>query len=330
MKKISYFPVGEFSNKYSEVFLNSIRKEYQHDNVLLSDLVCELKSFNFKRRDVVILNWFENLFSNSDGNITLYLILKSFIKFIIYRIKYKKVIYVRHNVYPHHLNNKSLFKAKTIIYVLTKLSSASITHSPVYREFNEIYVPHPLYEFPVVNSNASERDPNLYIIFGRITRYKQLEKIIDIFPSNKNLLILGACDDLQYLDELKKNIKSKKNILIKSGFVSDEEARGYFSRANSLLLCHSEPHMIVSGSFFYALTMGIRTLCISTPFLKWTENELGSNVVKCFDSLDTLADYLINASPFYGFTDQDRNIIVKNFSSDVVRNSILNVIENVA
>lgn len=329
MKRISYFPVGDFSNSYTNIFISFIRRDYIYENILISDIFHELLRFNFKRRDIVVLNWFENLFVNDDGKITIYLFLKSFIKFLIFRFKFKKVVYVRHNVYPHHLNIKYINIAKLIISILSRWSSVSITHSPVFKEFNEIYIPHPLYDdFQVGEHNSKERNPNLYIIFGRISRYKNFEEIIDSFPADKELVILGACDDKCYLDELNSHVKFKGNITIRPGYISDNDARKYFSTANALLLSHSDPHMIVSGSFFYALTMGIKVLCISTPFLNWTQNILGDNVVKNFESIDALTDYLSNDSTFEGFTDAEYSKIASCFSNNTVNAAFKNLIDN--
>ncbi|HBW8058007.1 TPA: glycosyltransferase family 4 protein [Klebsiella pneumoniae] len=328
MNKISYFPYGKSSNQYLSRLLEIIDDNYQKEDVSLADLISELKSFNFKRRDLIIINWFENLFLDNKGKVKFKKSIVAFLKFLVIRLKYKKLIYVRHNVYPHHIHNGDEQKIKIIIKTICYLSSTCIVHSPIFHEYNEEYVPHPLYKsVDLVPYENKKRDPDLYLIFGRIVRYKKIDALIKSFPNNKKLIVIGACEDQSYISELNGLVAGKNNIVIKSGFMEDSEVKKYFSIANGLILSHSDDDMIVSGSFFYALTMGMRILCVETPFLKWAHSVLGGNVAECFKTIEELNKFICTDYTFTSFTIEELDKIHLYFSDETVRASLLNILK---
>ncbi|OJT49837.1 hypothetical protein BSR04_00530, partial [Serratia plymuthica] len=64
------------------------------------------------------------------------------------------------------------------------------------------------------------------------------------------------------------------------------------SSSQGLIICHADPDMIVSGSFFYALSVKSRVICVETDFLRWANNTFGDDVVVCFRDIDDLREQL--------------------------------------
>lgn len=58
-------------------------------------------------------------------------------------------------------------------------------HSPVEATNGRFYVPHPLY--PAIQNIIKSKDNNRFVIFGSISRYKKIEKVISEFPEHLSL-----------------------------------------------------------------------------------------------------------------------------------------------
>ncbi|HGZ1009161.1 TPA: hypothetical protein ACOKBR_005752, partial [Klebsiella pneumoniae] len=77
--------------------------------------------------------------------------------------------------------------------------------------------------------------------------------------------------------------------------ISDEKAKELLSTGAALIISHSDEDMIVSGSFFYGLTIGIKILAINTPFLGWASSVLQRDVIETFDDLDSMMHHIKTA-----------------------------------
>jgi hypothetical protein len=104
------------------------------------------------------------------------------------------------------------------------------------------------------------------------------------------LLIFGACDDPKYLAELK--AQAPPNVAIRSGYVSEKDAQQILLDSEGVLICHAEEDIIVSGTFIYALSLGVKTYAIRTDFTKWAEREVGRELVEVFSGIPELVQHL--------------------------------------
>ncbi|HBR6601074.1 TPA: hypothetical protein L9145_005518, partial [Klebsiella pneumoniae] len=215
---------------------------------------------------------------------------KILLKIFIFKLKFKKIIFVRHNIYPHKANKENSNKATKLVDKLEGLFDHKVVHSPVYTKDGYEYIPHPLYTYPLVidNKNLVECDNNKFIIFGRILEYKKFEVIIESFPAEQELLIVGHCEDYGYLDKIKTLIREKKNITIFPSYLDDKEAKELINSTGGLIISHADEDMIVSGSFFYGLTIGVKMYAVSTPFLKWAEEQFGNDIIETFPDVVSL------------------------------------------
>ncbi|HCD3850197.1 TPA: hypothetical protein NBP18_005252, partial [Klebsiella pneumoniae] len=159
-----------------------------------------------------------------------------------------------------------------------------------------------------------------------INRYKKIEEVIEVFPSNKKLVIVGSCDDRNYLDELYALSGNYGNITINPSFLADEEIKKLLSCGAGMIINHADKDMIVSGSFFYGLTVGVRMLVVKTPFLEWVEGKVSKNVLSTFSNTKELGAFLEKDIFPGGYLHSDIEVINNSFGDIAVKNNILKLL----
>lgn len=286
MKKIFYFPFSNDSNLYCERMQSILSRFGRISEIKKNKLI--LDALKFKRNDVLFLNWFENQIINKKGFVSYVNVVKILFYFILLRLIFRNFIFVRHNHYPHNCVRKDASKAIKIINFLEKIPHNVIVHSPTeLKSENRYYIAHPLYSNSVERNHINYKS-NSFVIFGRICRYKKIENVLRLFPDKMSLIIMGKSDDDEYLQELKEIIAGRNNIKIISEFVSDEKAKEIISNSQGLLITHNDDDMIVSGSFFYAMTIGSKVYCLSTPFFEWVKLEMGEQYIESYLDLEEM------------------------------------------
>ena len=317
MFKVFYspFPSTNTENRYLNQNIKALQSIDGIDIVPLPSgkmnkikFLCD--GFLFKR-DCIILNWLENLF-RKNSRFSIYGACKFFLLLFFYRLVFKKVIYVRHNMYPHELNGLGAKAAKLLTSVAEKICSAKISHSEHMIEKGYTYIPHPLYEINdkfVGKHNISPQDNknNYYVIFGRISRYKKIEHVVDKWDVEIPLLVAGSCNDVKYLEYLKKKSEGK-NVIFESRFIEENEAQRLVANSKGMILAHADPDMIVSGSFFYSVTLGTPVHAVEKPFLRWLNKEKSFAGLYIYETPGELVRklcHLQNSSSFNGETDRN-------------------------
>lgn len=285
MRKIYYSPFYNLSNEYCNRMKSFLS---YYGNVLPINKWNFIKIFLLVRRDdYIFLNWVENSIIRK-GQFSLLGFIKVFLIFSLFRLSLGKLVFVKHNHYPHDCSKKSIKVSIWAMNVLEKIANKVIIHSIPDLRDNYSYVPHPLYK-EVLDSNLINTGTDTYLIFGRILPYKKIENVIEIFPENKKLIIAGACDDITYLTKLEKLVLSKSNIKIMARFLNHEEIKFLASESAGILITHNDDDMIVSGSFFYAMTLKSKVYALETPFFKWAEEQMGSDYISTFKNLNELS-----------------------------------------
>ena len=313
-KKIIYYPfdtgVNQYGQRMKEVLsrLGDVEK-FSYRQVLTSP---------FKKNELGVVNWIDNQFLNKKGRVSIVGTLKVYLKIALLKIHCKKIAYVRHNVYPHSSHPDSILTLTHMTDRLSRFFDVTFVHSPKFSQSVEKYIPHPLYQYPLTVDEHSgiQRDDDLYIIFGRIVRYKKIDEVIKLFPKNKRLLIAGFCEDIEYRDELTRLISGNSNIQLISKFLTDDEAKRLVRSANAMIISHADDDMIVSGSFFYALSQRISIICVETPFMRWGEETLSNEVVLTCPSISKMCNVISQNRSAYTYTDTTISKINDLFSDD--------------
>ncbi|HCC6008268.1 TPA: hypothetical protein N3A27_005327, partial [Klebsiella pneumoniae] len=292
-KNIYFYPFRTDINSYPLRMQHILSDSYVIKNLSFKHEAIKLLSFKFIRKDIAIINWLENGFVSKNGEISYLGTIRVFIILLLLKLRFKKLLYVKHNHYPHNIKTKNIKTVISLMKIIVRVSDSVVVHSPT--EVNLTYLPHPLYRYPLeLSQNIQSPDVDKYIIFGRITRYKKIEDVILAFPDNKKLIIAGGCEDRGYLSFLEELVKDKSNIIIKGYFHSDKDAANLIKGCNGLILSHSNEEMIVSGSFFYSLTIGVKVYAIQTPFLSWVGENVGDDVIQNFKNLHDMMESIKN------------------------------------
>ncbi|WP_288397485.1 hypothetical protein [uncultured Acinetobacter sp.] len=283
MRNIYYFPKQNSLNSYCERFKECL----SHYGVVKSIDIRDLLKYNFffGRKEIIFLNWFENIILNKKGRVSNINIVKLIFIFLLFKLIFKKIVFIRHNNYPHSCNEKEKNIAKKIISKLEAFSDYVIVHSPKDTDNFRYYVSHPLYDNNGDYNIKNNVDSKTYIVFGRIEKYKKIENLIINFPEGFNLVVAGKCSDKLYLKDLLKLSYKRKNISIISHYLTDEEAKEIIQKSNGILITHNEDDMIVSGSFFYGLSVQSKVYALQTPFFQWAKDEMGNRYIETFISL---------------------------------------------
>lgn len=287
--EIAYHPFDVAENAYVSV-MKSILSNIGHVTrpKTASKILLNLLTLSIVRSDVLILNWTENSLINKSGKVKISRILSLYAKTIIYRLAYKKILYVRHNNYPHNTNNRYITTAKSLISIYEKLFDSVVVHSGHLADNTHYYVPHPLY--PTQSGKMHLEDvKNGYLIFGRILRYKKILEFIDCLPSDTPLTVAGPAPDPEYLSLLMK-ASIGKSITFIPKYISSTEAEILTKQSNGIVISNDEPDMIVSGSFFYSLSMNTPVYTIETQFIKWLKDRHQLESVFAYTDIKSLAD----------------------------------------
>lgn len=324
-KKMLYYPSDSGTNAY----VDNIKK-------IISDFGTvtpfffryEVKYFFSlkKRYDYVFLNWLENEFLDCNGIVRVRYVVKVFLKLLFFKFRAKNIVFVRHNVYPHNTCENHRGLVKKLISILEYCAEKTIIHSPVAVGASRFYIPLPLYSKDYVFGVSDAVDSDFFVIFGRISKYKKIEDIIKVFPLNKKLIIMGSSKEPEYVEFLKGI--SSNNITVMEGFISDEDAKKIITESQGLIISHCDEDMIVSASFFYSLSIGVRVLCVESDFLKWVGSVFEKDVICVHEDLLSLANSISSIGKRCGFSDYSLQLIESNFSDEVISDKIKAMMNN--
>lgn len=281
MKKsrLYYYPKGDGSNDY----LNSCRRIWACCGFESKPLGGFRENFlNIrKREELLILNWFEDRIGGSKRPYMA--LLKSMLFLVVLRIKFRKVVWVRHNIFPHSKYVKS--HHEILIWLLHRLSDKSVVHRHgLSKEYH--YVSHPLYKSEVVPAKNKDID---YLYFGAIKGYKGLVELLKRWPSSESLCMLGRSNDPELTSTICGVINQRKlDVNWDNSFVQYDRLCQYIARSKYVILPHNSDSMLVSGAFYHAVSFGASVLMRRVPM--YTE------YFSQFRGVYDLDDFLLNKS----------------------------------
>lgn len=323
---IAYFPFENKNNRYTDNF-KKILSDFG-DVAEAPPLKDVARHFRFRRFDVLILNWSDNNFvDGKSGAISLFGVVKEFFRVAVYKIISRKLVFVRHNVYPHDAKGPSRARARKLIETYEKCFDLCWVHSGHMAERKRLYVPHPLYQAASDNKDR-QRDERLrsglslpseyFIVFGRIQSYKKIDQLIEQLPDDMHLLVCGSCGDDAYKKKL--IAYGKPNVTIMAEFISDELAEILMLGSCGVVICHADDDMIVSGSIVFAISLGIPVLAIETPFVRWFQQTINARMIVAADDFpDLINNMRLHQS---GITPSDVRISQQHFSDQAVSSHV--------
>jgi hypothetical protein len=289
-KDISIFPVYKGDNDYLLNLSLILKNSFTSVEFVGFPLKQMLKMvLNKKKSDVLILNWLEDYPSLKKGLLAEGLeTLRFTFGMFIANVYYRKIIWVRHNFRPHLEHSKLCYRI--ICWVISFFSDNIVTHRSV-QEFDSAVIFHPLYK----KTNTKIAAPLDYLIFGNIKPYKNIPLILESWEPKRELRIIGKCKSAELNDQITALIKDRQpNVIYENRFMEAEELNGLLSSVNFVILAHEEASMIVSGTFYHAISYGANVILKDSQYAKTIKNEFPLiHIVKDFgdDALSSLAPF---------------------------------------
>lgn len=275
------------------------------------------------RLDFIITNWADNDLITSSGRLSVTGVMRFLMRWAQLKLVGRALIFVRHNRYPHSAVLQSAARAERVVDWCERLFDGVFIHSgapQVAGHRRSFYVPHPLYHAEPVSS-AADRFPEPYFaVFGRILPYKRLEHLMSRFPDNRRLVVFGEIGDSRYADELRALRKS--NVTFSPGFREEPELRAILSRSAAIVIPNADSDVIVSGTFFYAMTLRKPVFALRTQFLEWIGTRLGQDAVFLANDVEELCA-LMRDSPQPSISAETSSRIEQEFGDPAVRSAVL-------
>ena len=292
-KQVFYFPFKSPQNGYLEL-MQGAWSDLGFD---IADVrnIWRLKSMRSHSGSIVVLNWFEeNVARKSESRLLAWPIFV--IKFRMLKFLGLRVICVRHNRRPVDVVSKQHMKVfnKAVKY-LEDQSDAVIMHSEVEAHKLGInYVPHPMYPIVDAKKNTSEKQQH-HLVFGKIKRYKQVDKLLTVWPLNTPLLLAGEVEDESYAGELKA-LSDRRGLDVQFDLqrISDDKLNRYFESSKTVVIPYVDSCCIASGALIHALSAGLPIVTLKSYFSLSLKNT-GLNIY-FFEDKETLLKTLNSMS----------------------------------
>ena len=233
----------------------------------------------FWKCKIVNLNWFEDVFY-----------IRQYYEKIVFclflRLFRKKIIYTIHNLQPHDaIKRKYSIKAMKFFcsisqvivglcpdtkIVLTNLSCKK----NIYSKLKIVPLPNYIENYVGISNNVItrkdleiENEDIVFLFFGRVMPYKNIELLIDIFkddtslPKNAILLIAGKPKSEDYAQELLVRIYNFSKIKCVFKEISDFELPSFYKLADISILPYKKVSSLNSGVVYLSFSFGKTVIC---------------------------------------------------------------------
>lgn len=242
-----------------------------------------------RARKTVVLNWYEDwMLGGSRPRWISLMIALALLLWV--RVATANIIWVRHNFKPHDLARPH-WANQLLAWVLGKTARVVVTHRPV-PGLASVVVPHSLVQ-DGAGSGQHERDIE-FLCFGVVRRYKALDTLLQAWPPERPLLILGKSNDAELTAGLQAIIAERGlRVRWENRFIPDQELNDALLRTKYVVLAHEDKSMIVSGAFYHAIACGANVLIREGEFARY--NAGIHSFVGTFD-MQTLAQNMLDLS----------------------------------
>ncbi|WP_254700758.1 hypothetical protein [Paraglaciecola mesophila] len=158
---------------------------------------------------------------------------------------------------------------RVMCWVIGFFSDDIVTHRAI-EEFRSVVIPHPLYKKTDSNTVA----PFDYFIFGNVKPYKNIPMILRNWAPDRELKIIGKCKNEALTNEINTLIKSGlPKVSYENRFMEVEELNELLSSVTFAILGHEEDAMIVSGTFYHAISYGANVILMDSEYGRSVKEE---------------------------------------------------------
>jgi glycosyltransferase involved in cell wall biosynthesis len=327
---IGFVPLDSGSNAYARRMQEILAPCGRLERFELRPAVKRLLRGGWWHFDVVIFNWLENrVVSRATRRVAFAGVLRLAVQVLLIRLVARRIVFVRHNLYPHRTAAGSVALAQKLIDQYERCFDVTFVHSGDASALQagagrRHYLPHPLYRRTTPLEPGAVRirlglPQRYFVVFGRIVPYKRIEQLMDRFPENHTLVICGEVGDEPYSRMLAD--RAREHVLYRPGLLSEEEAQALVLGAQGVVVGHAEPNMIVSGTFFYAVSMHRHVFALRTPFLDWIAPRLGERVLTVAPDMDALCER-IGAWSGAPLDARDERQLQQEFGDEAIRGAL--------
>jgi len=321
-KRVFYFPFKSPQNSYLELMQGA----WSNLGFEIADVrdIWRLKSMRNHSGSIVVLNWFEeNVARKSENSLLAWPLFV--LKFRMLKLFGLKIICVRHNRRPVDEVSKQHIKVfnKAVKY-LEDQSDAVIMHSEIEaHKLGVNYVPHPMYPIVDAKNNTSEKQQH-HLVFGKIKRYKQVDKLLTVWPLNIPLLVAGEIEDESYAGELKA-LCDRRGLDVQFDLqrISDDKLNRYFESSKTVVIPYVDSCCIASGALIHALSAGLPIVTLKSDFSLSLKNT-GLNIY-FFEDKETLLKTLNSMSDLQ-LEKQDPDLLSELLGKLAVKKSLQKVL----
>jgi len=258
-----------------------------------------LKTGRFRLYDVLIINWRENTLRSGNNTLHPLGVLEYFLSLLLHRAVCGKLIYVKHNSHPHNLPPHSIRTAEKLVRAGQRLANAIVVHSPeqAVKRNKTLYVPHPLYDVQIEHpaDNPTEQAEPPFVMIGRVQPYKKIDEVIANWEGSSRLVILGPSSDNKYLRQLEE-LAENRNIEFEIDFHPEHYLAERVSGSKGVIITNDNNSMLVSGSFFFAISCGARVYATDSLFFEWVRTTSLAPYLFIADTLPQLTNLVLSGS----------------------------------
>ncbi len=286
---IFLLPATNKNNKYIDLFSSSLKAAdgniciYSLEQDNLMKIFPLLSSTDLKgAQNIIHIHWPTVLYGSRFFLKSLFLLAKNFFLLCIFKYIYKmKIVWTVHNFFAHDYPHPTIDKMGQCMVrffadlITVQQKNTLENYIGKYPNKNIQFVPHG--NFIGAYGPRVERDTDfrrsfgfadqdiVLLSLGAVSPYKLNEKIIDAInpESNIKLLICGK-GKKEYVEQLKKYAEGNKNVVIKEGFVPDEEIPRYLSIADYSVFYYDKSEM-TSGGIIHSLSYGVPVVTRDIP-----------------------------------------------------------------
>lgn len=170
--------------------------------------ISELRNAKNKKQSTVLFSWIEDRVCRRHWKFSTQRFREALLFLLNAKLAGAKVVWIKHNYKPHDYNEVPLISRlyyRVMLFLIKQFSEVKLVHSSRFADNNQKYdyIPHPLYR--VTNTCNQLRKDIPFLIFGKLMKYKQIDRVLEHWPKDTPLLIAGKPESLDYRKKNKRN-----------------------------------------------------------------------------------------------------------------------------
>jgi glycosyltransferase involved in cell wall biosynthesis len=308
LRTIAFLPDYKVANAYTVRMQEILSSFGRLEKLGAKSRALGLLRGKLQRVDLVVVNWEENaLVSRKTRGVSAAGTVKLLLKIVAMKLFARRMVFVRHNHYPHSTRAKSAPVVRRLVDRYEGLFDFVFVHSgaelETHNRTKRHYLPHPLYRM-ICDTAREELPPELparyFVMFGRIIPYKHIDSLMTAFPESENLVVCGEVGNADYAAALAR-IK-RQNIIYRPGYIAEEAAQA-----------------LVKGA--QAVSLQRHVFAVRTPFLDWIAPRLGPDILTLADDIGHLCR-LIEKSKCTPLSEESQLIVQRELGDEAVRSAL--------